>query len=269
MENRLWMIKLGGSLITNKEKPYTVRYNVLRRLAKEIAMLHKEGYKLLLGHGGGSFPHISARKYRTVDGIIDERSRIGMSIVHRDAERLNMIVLRYLLYEDVPAYPIQTSAISTTNNDKIVKIFTYPIIHLLRNGLIPVVYGDVGIDTSKGCTIISTEAIFEALARELSKEYTVKIVMCEAVDGVYDKDPYRYPDAKLIPLINEKNIEPVLKMVGGSAWIDVTGGMKHKIETLYGLAKSGISSVIVNGRVRGRLIKAVKGLPVISTRIEI
>jgi len=53
----LIFLKLGGSLITNKDLPNTARQLVLNRIAGEIsnALQHNKQIKLLIGHGSGSF----------------------------------------------------------------------------------------------------------------------------------------------------------------------------------------------------------------------
>lgn len=261
------MIKLGGSLITDKNKPYTVKGKILKRILREISELKNEGYKIILGHGGGSFPHTSASRYRTIEGFISPDSKYGMSVVHYDAERLNMIIMKHLIEIGVEAYPIQASSISLAENGEIKEMYMKTIMHLLEHNMMPVVYGDVGLDTRLGCTILSTEEIFRYLAIKFSKLYIIKIIMCEAVDGVYDKDPNIYDDAKLIPRIDHKNIDIILGFVSNAYGVDVTGGMKHKVEKLYGLTKYGIESIIINGRIKGRLIKAVKGYAVRGTLI--
>ena len=56
MTDELVFLKLGGSLITEKSRPYTPRHDVIERLAREIERARGEGrgVRLLLGHGGGA-----------------------------------------------------------------------------------------------------------------------------------------------------------------------------------------------------------------------
>ncbi|MGA3021078.1 MAG: hypothetical protein ABSD68_03970, partial [Candidatus Micrarchaeales archaeon] len=62
----LVLVKLGGSLITDKTSPFTPNLDVIKRLAKEIHEAREEkGMSLIIGHGGGSFPHKPAKDYRT------------------------------------------------------------------------------------------------------------------------------------------------------------------------------------------------------------
>ena len=62
----LTFLKLGGSLITDKDSPHTARPEILRRLAEEIAAArqHNPAMQLIIGHGSGSFGHMPAKKIR-------------------------------------------------------------------------------------------------------------------------------------------------------------------------------------------------------------
>ena len=66
----LVLLKLGGSLITDKTRPYTARLDKLADVATQIARaLHADPeLSLVLGHGSGSFGHTAAKKYKTRDG---------------------------------------------------------------------------------------------------------------------------------------------------------------------------------------------------------
>lgn len=266
--NRLYFVKLGGSLITDKSKPYTPRINIIKQLADEVKKGMLKEDKLIIGHGGGSFPHVSASKYKTHLGFIDYKSREGMTIVHLDATRLNMIIVEELVKKKISVFPIHPSSISLSKNSEIKKMFVESIKTLLEYNIIPVVYGDVGIDLEKGCCILSTEEIFRFLALELKKYYKPFIVMCELVDGVYTKDPLRNLDAEPIPEISKYNIDDVRKYLSSSYGVDVTGGMKHKVEKLYELAQHDINSVITSCMKKGNLEKILKGEKVDGTFIR-
>ena len=64
-------LKLGGSLITDKDKPYTPRLDKLKELALEIKTVldSTPDLLLILGHGSGSFGHTAAKKYGTRNGV--------------------------------------------------------------------------------------------------------------------------------------------------------------------------------------------------------
>ncbi len=87
--NHLTLIKLGGSVITQKDKEYTFKKSVVKRLAKEIKKSNK---KVLIAHGSGSFGHTSALKYGGMNGYKDTW---GIAKVARDAK--GCIFFSYLL----------------------------------------------------------------------------------------------------------------------------------------------------------------------------
>ena len=64
------LIKLGGSLITDKRGERQLRAEVIDRLAGEIAELRREpGGDWLVGHGSGSFGHVEAQRHRVHEGV--------------------------------------------------------------------------------------------------------------------------------------------------------------------------------------------------------
>ncbi len=121
--SELILVKLGGSLITDKSKPYTLREGVLSRLAREIHEARKENpnLRIIVGHGGGSFPHVSAKKYETQKGIINEKSWEGFAKVADDAARLNRLVVKALIEAGENAVSIPPSSGAICRNSKIIE----------------------------------------------------------------------------------------------------------------------------------------------------
>ncbi|PJB99294.1 MAG: uridylate kinase [Candidatus Nealsonbacteria bacterium CG_4_9_14_0_8_um_filter_35_12] len=262
----LILVKLGGSLITDKTKPFTLRLDIIKRLAREIREAgKKKNIKLIIGHGGGSFPHKPAKDYKVNEGIINKESFKGICLVQEAAARLNRIVVKSLIEAGLNAISVQPSAGLIAKKGRIKKWYLEPLKEMLRHNLLPVPYGDVALDTKKGCCIISTEEILNYLARKLGSK---KIILAGITDGVFDKDPNKYSDAKLIPEINSKNYKIVKKYLTESAGIDITGGMFHKVERMLELIKIGVKTEIINGRKEGYLRKALLGQKVRGTIIK-
>ncbi|MED5499114.1 MAG: hypothetical protein VX845_05490, partial [Candidatus Thermoplasmatota archaeon] len=55
------VVKLGGGLITEKASMTTVHEERLNRLAREIAAAARQGVRVLVVHGAGSFGHLRAK----------------------------------------------------------------------------------------------------------------------------------------------------------------------------------------------------------------
>ncbi|MEM0475204.1 MAG: isopentenyl phosphate kinase [Candidatus Norongarragalinales archaeon] len=268
-KHELVFLKLGGSLVTDKTKPFTTRPTVIHRLCREIAEARKaKKFNLLVGNGGGSFPHGPAQRFQTQKGYLSPQSVRGFAEVQDAAARLNRIIVNALIAAGVNACSIQPSAGAIAKNSRIIKWDLAPLKKILALGLVPCVYGDVAIDERRGMTILSTEEIFAFLARELKPS---RIIVAGEVDGVLTKDPNKEPSASLILEINKKNYLEVASWLGGSrAAADVTGGMLGKVNTLRKIAALSRKTeiIVVNGLVAGRVRDALEGKKVVGTKIK-
>ncbi|MCD6522906.1 MAG: haloacid dehalogenase-like hydrolase [Candidatus Diapherotrites archaeon] len=264
--SELVLLKLGGSLITDKTKPETARVDVIRRIAQEIkrALTKRGDIKLIIGHGGGSFPHYPAKRYRVNEGIINKDSWRGFAETRAAASKLNQIVTEIFLEEGLDVVSLQPSSSVLCENGVIVHMDLRQIKFLIDRHQIPVTYGDAVLDREKGCTIVSTEALFDYIARKLFPD---RIILAGEVEGVYDSDPHKNPNAKLIPEITNKNFEKIKKMLTGSHGYDVTGGMATKIESMYNLLHilPSMKVQIISGKIPGVIEKAIVGREHIGT----
>lgn len=264
----LRLLKLGGALITDKTKPYTARMEVIQRIADEIQRAWSEGHKFIVGHGGGSFPHTSAKKYRTAEGFVHKRSAYGAAVVHHDATTLNQIVVRSLLDAGVPAFSFHPGSFLLMNNGRISRLFIKPVLAAIELGYVPVFYGDVAVDLRKGCGIASTEEIIYALASRLRRAYQIEVGMAGVVGGVYTGDPLRDSNVQFIERIDRSNYRRVYRYLGGSHGIDVTGGMLHKVKMLVSMARMGIRSYIFDGTLKDSVYRFLTGRSVSGTVVE-
>jgi isopentenyl phosphate kinase len=259
--SELVLLKLGGSVITDKTRPFTARLEVIERLAAEInSALTDRGndLRLIIGHGAGSFGHEVAAKYQTHRGAIAPNSWLGLAEVAAAAAELNYIVMKVLRQAGVPAIKFQPSASTRTRGEQLMYFETFPLKEVLKHGLVPVIYGDVSVDANQGMSIVSTEKLFDNLARELSPN---RIILSGHVDGVYIKDPFQYPEAELIEEIDSGNWSEVEAMLGGSHGVDVTGGMFTKVREMYRLtlAMPPMQAMIMSAEKPGHLEKVLKG----------
>jgi isopentenyl phosphate kinase len=253
-------VKLGGSVITDKQRPSTACPEVIRCLAAEVkaALAARPGLRVLLGHGSGSFGHVPARKYHVRQGITPDGDWWGYAETGVAAARLNRVVADLFLEEGVPVWSAQPSASALCVDGQLVSLAIEPIRAAIEHGLVPLIYGDVAFDERQGCTITSTEELFFFLARQVTVH---SIVMVGEVDGVYDRDPLVDPQAVQIPRITPAFFVQLRSQLGGSHAVDVTGGMLTKVEAMVSLVASGhVDRVhLVSGRRRGALNQALLG----------
>jgi isopentenyl phosphate kinase len=257
-------VKLGGSLITDKTKPFTVDNKTLDTVIKEIKKVFKKNIRLVIGHGGGSFPHTLAKQYNTINGIKNSESVWGACLVEQAAVKLNSIVLERLLKVGLPAINLSPLASFIMKNKKVCDVSIQALEKALDLGMLPIVYGDLVLDKKIGFTICSTEKVLSAIALNLNKNKfkAYSVIHCTRTNGIYDNK------GNTIPVINKNNFAKIKSSLTGSVGIDVTGGMIHKVEESLTLAKKGINSLVLNGQIPENLSKAILGKPVIATRIE-
>lgn len=267
----LVLLKLGGSLITDKTQPYTPRLDVMDDLALQIktALQIHPGLRLVLGHGSGSFGHVPASEYHTRDGLppratpLTHRERDesegnywkGFAEVWFQASALNRFVMAALHKADVPAIALSPAASVIASGGQVAVWETTPLRMAISAGIVPVIYGDVVFDEVRGGTILSTEDLFGHLTLALSPE---RLLLAGLEAAVWEDFPAR---TRKIERITPATFEEVSAGVGKAAGADVTGGMESKVMQMLRLAQErpGLSIQIFSGDEPGNLVRALEG----------
>ena len=141
----LVFLKLGGSLLTDKTRLKALRAPVLERLAAEVAaaLAEQPDLRLLIGHGSGSYGHVTASRYHTRAGVRSPEAWRGYADTALVAGQLNRLVLDALRGAGVPVLPVQPSASACCRDGELQSLDERPVRVALEHGLVPVVYGDV------------------------------------------------------------------------------------------------------------------------------
>lgn len=251
-------VKLGGSLLTDKRAKELPRHDVIARLADEIrvARLEKPDLRVVLGHGSGSFGHVYASTHGTRAGVKGAEQWLGFAQTADAAARLNRIVVAALLDAGVPAWGIQPSVALRCADGRVAVGPDGSVVAALARGLLPVVFGDVALDSVRGGTIASTEEIFQSMDDSLLPS---RIILAGEVGGIYDADPLLNTNAALIPVVTPQSFAEIRAGLGGSHGVDVTGGMAAKVEqALSWVAKRPALSVLIcSGLEPGNLYRAL------------
>lgn len=255
-------LKLGGSLITDKERPATAREEVIRRLAAELARaLDRTPGAVVIGHGSGSFGHPPAARYRLRDGLRGEDDLEGVSLTQSRADELHRLVFDALREAGVASFSLAPAAGAVAEDGRLRTLAVEPVAIALERGLVPLVHGDVVADRVRGVTVASTEQVLEHLATGLAgRGWRVRrAVWLGDTAGVFDGED------RVIPRIAAGDGLP--DGVGPSGATDVTGGMAHRLEVALRLARRGIPSWIGDGRREGALEEALRGEARGGTRV--
>jgi len=246
------LVKLGGSLITDKTRPMSPRLEVIDRLAREThqAMDSAPGLRLVLGHGSGSFGHTVGQQHNTRAGVRTPEEWVGFARVSAAAAQLNRLVADAFVAAGVPVLSLQPSASAVCRDGILVHLALEPILAALDRGLVPLVYGDVALDRVQGGTIISTEEILAYLTVHLRPE---RILLLGEVEGVLDSR------GRTLEQIRPGDLPALSDILAGSRGADVTGGMLSKVADMLRLVESrpGVSVRIFSGLAPGALRQAL------------
>ena len=212
----LTVLKLGGSVITEKGSPETVDEERLELVVEAL----RGTDDLVLVHGAGSFGHHHAAAHGVSqdEGTHDTE---GVLAIHRSMVRLNDRMLDALGERGIPALPVHP--LSAGYRDREGTLF-HPIAHvgtMVDEGFVPLLHGDVIVQAEAGATILSGDDLVVALAEGLDAD---RLGLCSTVPGVLDGE------GGVIDRID--SLENVVDVLGGSDSTDVTGGMAAKVEKL-------------------------------------
>jgi isopentenyl phosphate kinase len=263
----LIILKLGGSVITRKNSlTPTLDSSNLIRIAEEIS--NSSYHKLIIVHGAGSFGHPYAKKYSIGTEINSKeelaRKKQGFSKTQNSVKNLNGLVCKHLMEQKIPTVSVQPSSFIQTRNKRIIRADLDLIIKYLDLGFVPVLYGDVVLDMDSKIkmAVLSGDQIIKYLAENLKPE---KVVLGSDVDGIFNKDPKKYPDASLMKIVTSYHD---LESTDGTQTVDVTGGMGGKLNELLELARIGIESEIINASHDNNIKRALNGEKGIGTLIR-
>ena len=234
------LIKLGGSIITNKQKPLSPRRKTINSILKEIGKIKEP---VIIVHGGGSYGHYWSVKY-DMHTRPAKTSPKGVAIVKNSMVELNKIILDSAVKNKINSYCLPPT--DFMNGNKAIKSKILTINDIAKSGLTPITFGDALWFGQKKSYILSGDVIMTTIAKILKPRLSLFVL---DVDGVYS-------DLKTNKLIrNFKKEKPEIK----NNKMDVTGGMTRKITEANNMAKAGLKIFFVNGNKPKRITDAVSG----------
>ncbi len=266
--NNLIIIKLGGSSITKKEEnKFEINYLVLKQAAKELALaLHKAPeLKVALVCGVGPFGHTYVVKYDLNNGIKTREQEIGVEVTKKDCDFVGEEVKKTLEEQKLRVKFIPGYDVCVQDNKKLKSFDSSPYKKALEEGFIPLSTGVMVKDDSLGWSPMSGDVVIAQLTKQLGP---TKVVIGTDVDGIFTSDPKINPKAELISQITKKNLANVLKKAGESKAMDVTGGMKGKLEKLAETL-NGVPAEIFNLFVELNLEKSILDQEIKSTKLKL
>lgn len=248
---RLALVKLGGSVITFKDRPLAANASAIEGIAQVLASIDMP---VIVVHGGGSFGHHWSVKYdmHTKPAPYDPQ---GVSVVHESMVTLNQIIVNALISAGASPYAIPPPIYTAGHRPLASKLRdTYT---MAKNGVMPVTFGDVVHMGGKKYSILSGDSLMTILAKALRPS---RVIFATNADGIYKSMETREVVPKLSPM---GKVE-----FSAVSWADVTGGMQRKVREAFKIASLGMDVMLVNGLVPERIVQAIQGHISIGTVVK-
>ncbi|MDP3965081.1 MAG: isopentenyl phosphate kinase [bacterium] len=266
--NNIVVMKIGGSVITQKSRDrLVIRQKLLRDISRQIRQaLDNRQHGLVLIHGAGSQGHHLALSYGLKNGTRrSARKLTGARVSTLVDQQLSMTMTDILTESELPVVPLHPSSLVYGKNGNIDSVFMDPICKALELGQIPMLHGDMMYDAKLGMSICSGDVLAAKLAKALRSS---RILFATDTDGLYDRDPFQYSDATLIPKIRREEVLRSLITLGQSHHKDATEGMRGKVRSVLKVKNPRLKEVqIFNGTKARNYFLALSGRKFRSTRI--
>lgn len=245
------IVKLGGSVLTDKGQLKTPRKGALPRLADELADV---AGPLVLVHGAGSYGHVRSERFDLARGDRAASPRQAAR-VHADIEALHADLLDALAEAGLAPASLPPFPIARSREGALEHLDTDPFGAALERGFLPVTRGDVVPDAVQGFAPVSGDALLARLARPLDCRLAV---FATDVPGILDEAG---------DVVRRVGPDQARGLGAGADPPDVTGGMAAKAAHAADLAEDGVPVRVVDGTAPGRIRGALEGDPVTGTLV--
>lgn len=240
MQCKRLVVKIGTSSLIHPNGK--VNLQTIDRLAYALTALNNQGYELVLvtsGAIGVGMAELGMSKRPAVIAEQQALAAIGqselMTLYTQRFSDYGAKIGQLLLTHDVFDYPMNRQHVLDT------------IDALLAQQVIPVINENdsVAVDELDHRTTFGDNDQLSALvAKQIGADL---LVVLSDIDGLYDRDPNRHPDAALMPTITQLSAK-VLAAAGGSSTRFGTGGMVTKLKAAKTMMLAGKQMVLASGR---------------------
>lgn len=228
----LLVLKIGGSLFSDKRLDRHLDPAAVRRYARIAAALHRAAPgRVVLVSGGGAYGHGAVR------GLDPSEPFAALALTGANAE-LRWAWTVALREAGVAAFPVQFAAAAVLGPEGDARLSGEAVARLLAAGVLPVLSGDCLPDRSGRLHVVGSDLVPGALTA-LAPGAT-RIVMLTDVDGVMDGET-------VIPRLTPDGADAGLRALWEAPRWDTTGGMAGKLTAALEHSRKGAECVILHG----------------------
>ncbi len=229
------VVKIGSSTLTHEEGHLNLRR--IEALVKTLSDFKNAGKQVVLVSSGavsagvakiGTHRPTCTREKQAMAAV--GQSEL-MKLYSRFFSDYGHTVAQILLTKDVIDNPVRRAAAEDTFNT------------LLEMGCVPIVNENDSISTEE-INFGGNDTLSAYVSLVCHADLLINL---SDVDGLYDSDPRKNPDAKLIRRVDRID-DALLAMAGGAGTERGTGGMTTKLSAARIVWEAGIPMFILNGK---------------------
>lgn len=236
-EKKRIVFKIGTSTLTHRTGMVNLRR--IENLVRVLADVKNQGHEIIIvtsGAIGLGCAKLGLKERPTDTPSKQAAAAVGqcqlMYMYDKHFSEYNMTVAQMLLTKYV---------IEPTRRTNVVNTLT----RLLSQGVIPIVNENDTVAIDELELEMGENDSLAAVVGEIAEADL--IVILSDINGLYDSDPRKNPEAKLIPVV-EHITDDIRSIAGGAGSIHGTGGMLTKIHAAEIATNAGIDMVIMNGK---------------------
>ena len=245
------VIKIGSSSLTHPETG-ALNLTKLEVLVREISDLHNMGKDVIVVSSGA----IAVGRRAAGLGHRPSETKEKQACAAIGQARLMMIYQKlFSEYNQLAAQILMTKRTVMDNLSRFNALNTFQ--ELLKLGAIPIVNENDTVSTYE-MQFGDNDTLSAIVAALIDADL---LLLLSDIDGLYDSDPHKNPDAKLLHEVSEID-EKILSLAGGSGSELGTGGMVTKLHAAQIATEAGCEMVIANGWNPDLLYGIVEGEPI-------
>ncbi len=247
------VFKVGTSSLTYENGNVNLRK--LEMLCKVLSDLHNSGKQIILVSSGAI--GVGMGKLKLKQRPSETRYKQALAAVGQ-CELMFLYDKFFGEYNNSVAQVLLTK--NVVINDHSRQNVTNTFQTLLEMGIIPIVNENdtVAIDELVGENFGDNDNLSAIVADLVGADL---LVILTDIDGLYDSDPRKNPDAKKISVVKHID-DSIREMAGGTGSNRGTGGMATKIPAAAAATGAGINCCVMSGNDLNNIYKLIDGEPV-------
>ena len=251
-KSRRIVVKVGTSTLTYENGKVNLRR--LEMLCKVLSALHNSGKQIILVSSGAI--GVGMGKLKMKERPSETRYKQALAAVGQ-CELMFLYDKFFGEYNNSVAQVLLTKNVVVNDHSRQNVMNTFE--SLLEMDIIPIVNENdtVAIDEIVGANFGDNDNLSAIVADLVGADL---LVILTDIDGLYDSDPRKNPDAVRIPVVTHID-EHIRTMAGGSGSNRGTGGMAKKITAAAAATQAGINCCVMTGKDPANLYKLINGEP--------